>query len=100
MRTGRPKVALIVTADERRRLDSLAHRSRSAPHVARRARIILACAEGIDSKAVAHRPTRRTLRRAAPGCEAHDHRRASGSRDYPDTGNDAARRDTLEYARD
>lgn len=46
MRTGRPKVALILTEDERRRLDSLAHRSRSAPHVARRARIILACADG------------------------------------------------------
>ena len=55
MRTGRPKVALILTADERRRLDSLAHRSRSAPHVARRARIILACAEGLDSKVVARR---------------------------------------------
>lgn len=55
MRTGRPKVALIVTEDERRRLDSLAHRSRSAPHVARRARIILACAEGADSKVVARR---------------------------------------------
>jgi transposase len=55
MRTGRPKVALIVTEDERRRLDSLAHRSRSAPHVARRARIILACADGSDSKVVARR---------------------------------------------
>ena len=55
MRTGRPKVALILTDDERRRLDSLAHRSRSAPHVARRARIILACAEGTDSKVVARR---------------------------------------------
>jgi transposase len=55
MRTGRPKVALIVTEDERRRLDSLAHRSRSAPHVARRARIILACAAGADSKVVARR---------------------------------------------
>ena len=55
MRTGRPKVALILTEDERRRLDSLAHRSRSAPHVARRARIILACAEGADSKVVARR---------------------------------------------
>ena len=31
MRTGRPKVALILTADERQRLESLAHRSRSAP---------------------------------------------------------------------
>jgi transposase len=55
MRTGRPKVALILTDDERRRLDSLAHRSRSAPHVARRARIILACAEGSDSQVVARR---------------------------------------------
>jgi transposase len=55
MRTGRPKVALILTKDERRRLDSLAHRSRSAPHVARRARIILACADGTDSNVVARR---------------------------------------------
>ena len=55
MRMGRPKIALILTDDERRRLDSLAHRSRSAPHVARRARIILACAEGSDSKLVARR---------------------------------------------
>lgn len=55
MRTGRPKVALILTDDERRRLDSLAHRSRSAAALARRARIILACAAGIDSKLVARR---------------------------------------------
>jgi hypothetical protein len=46
MRLGRPKVALILTDDERVRLDSLGHRSRTAPHLARRARIILACAEG------------------------------------------------------
>ena len=55
MRTGRPKVALILTDEERQRLESLAHRSRSAPHVARRARIILACGDGSDSKAVARR---------------------------------------------
>ena len=55
MRTGRPKVAVILTDEERRRLDSLAHRSRSAPAVARRARIILACAEGTDGKVVARR---------------------------------------------
>jgi transposase len=55
MRTGRPKVALILTDEERHRLESLAHRSRSAPHVARRARIVLACAEGTDSKVVARR---------------------------------------------
>jgi transposase len=45
----------MLTADERRRLESLAHRSRSAPQVARRARIILACADGTDSKVVARR---------------------------------------------
>ena len=55
MGMGRPKVALILTDDERRRLESLAHRSRSAPVLARRARIILACAEGTDSKVVARR---------------------------------------------
>src|SRR5881409_3188394 len=55
MRTGRPKVALILTEDERQRLDSLAHRSRSAPHIARRARIILTCADGTDSNVVARR---------------------------------------------
>src|SRR4029450_6605912 len=55
MRTGRPKVALILSEDERRRLESLAHRSRSAPALARRGRIILACAEGGGSKVVARR---------------------------------------------
>ena len=55
MRTGRPKVALILTSDERQRLESLAHRSRSAAALARRARIILACADGTDSKRVARR---------------------------------------------
>src|SRR4030095_7705180 len=55
MRTGRPKVALILSEDERRRLESLAHRSRSAPALARRGRIILACAGRGDSKVVARR---------------------------------------------
>ena len=55
MRTGRPKSALMLTPDERQRLESLAHRSRSAPQVARRARIILACAEGTFGKVVARR---------------------------------------------
>jgi transposase len=55
MRLGRPKAALILTDDERMRLDSLAHRSRTAPHLARRARIVLACAEGHDNKVVAKR---------------------------------------------
>jgi transposase len=55
MRLGRPNIALILTDEERVRLDALAHRSRTAPQLARRARIILACAEGADNKVVAKR---------------------------------------------
>ncbi|MBI3264664.1 MAG: IS630 family transposase [Acidobacteria bacterium] len=55
MRTGRPKITFMLTADERHQLDSLAHRSRSAPHVARRARIILACADARETTSVARR---------------------------------------------
>ena len=55
MRTGRPKQALTVAEEERERLQSLAHRSRSQPLLARRARVVLACAEGLDNKAVARK---------------------------------------------
>jgi transposase len=55
MRTGRPRATVTLTLDERHRLDALAHRSRSAPDLARRARIILACAEGRETTAVARR---------------------------------------------
>jgi len=53
MRTGRPKKPLILTEQERDRLQSLAHRARSQALLARRARVVLACAEGLDNKAVA-----------------------------------------------
>ena len=53
MRTGRPKAPLVVSREEREALDSLAHRSRTAPQLARRARIVLACADGLDNKVVA-----------------------------------------------
>jgi len=55
MRTGRPKDPLILTLEEQRELDSLAHRSRVNPALARRARIVLACATGVDNKTVARR---------------------------------------------
>ena len=55
MRTGRPTVAVVLTADERMHLESLARRSRTAPQVARRARIVLACAAGQNNKTVARR---------------------------------------------
>jgi transposase len=53
MRTGRPKQPLLLTEDERVRLESLAHRARSQALLARRARVVLACAEGLDNMAVA-----------------------------------------------
>src|SRR4029077_16417833 len=53
MRTGRPKRPLILTADEQERLQSLAHRARSQPVLARRARVILASARGLANPVVA-----------------------------------------------
>src|SRR3954454_8811283 len=53
MRTGRPKQPLILSTEERERLESMAHRARSQPLLARRARVVLACAEGLDNQAVA-----------------------------------------------
>src|SRR4051794_11758496 len=53
MRTGRPKAALVLTEEERELLNSCAHRPRTTPQLARRARIILECATGADSKTVA-----------------------------------------------
>lgn len=53
MRTGRPKQELVLSEEEQERLQSLAHRARSLPAVSRRARVVLACAEGLDNKAVA-----------------------------------------------
>src|SRR5215510_5734673 len=55
MRTGRPKQPLMLTEEDRQRLQSLAHRSRSQPLVARRARVVLACADGLDNKAAARK---------------------------------------------
>jgi transposase len=53
MRTGRPKQPLILTDEERSRLQSLAHRAFPQSVLARRARVVLACAEGLDNQAVA-----------------------------------------------
>jgi hypothetical protein len=53
MRTGRPKQQLVLTDEERDRLQSLAHRARSQPALARRARVVLVCAEELDNHAVA-----------------------------------------------
>jgi hypothetical protein len=55
MRTGRPKATLTVAATERAQLESMAHRSRTVPQLARRARIVLACAAEDDNATVARR---------------------------------------------
>jgi transposase len=55
MRTGRPKRPLRLTDEERTRLESFAHRARSQSLLARRARVILVCAEGLDNKAAARK---------------------------------------------
>src|ERR1700752_3795300 len=53
MRTGRPKQPLVLSEQEQERLESLAHRARSQPALARRARVVLACADGLDNKSAA-----------------------------------------------
>jgi len=54
-RGGRPKATLTLTDDERQKLEAWASRPKSTQRLATRARIILACAEGLDNKAVAAR---------------------------------------------
>ena len=55
MRPGRPTVAIVLTDTERQHLESMARRSRTAPQLARRARIVLGCAAGQNNKMVARR---------------------------------------------
>jgi transposase len=55
MRSGRPKAALVLSAEQQERLESLARRRSTAQALALRARIILACAEGGHNKQVAER---------------------------------------------
>ena len=52
-RSGRPKAELTVTDQERETLQRWARRPKSAQQLALRSKIVLACAEGKDNKAVA-----------------------------------------------
>lgn len=52
---GRPKAQLVLTEDEREQLTALTLRRKTAQALALRARIVLACAEGVDNKIVASR---------------------------------------------
>jgi transposase len=52
---GRPKASLTLSDDERQKLETWANRPKSTLRLATRARIVLACAEGLDHKEVAAR---------------------------------------------
>jgi len=52
---GRPKAQLVLTEDEREQLTALTLRRKTAQALALRARIVLACADGVDNKIVASR---------------------------------------------
>jgi transposase len=52
---GRPEAPLILSDDERQKLETWASRPESTQRLANRARIVLACAEGLDNKDVAAR---------------------------------------------
>ena len=112
MRTGRPKLPLSLTESQRQQLESLAHRSRSRPLLARRARVVLACAEGLDNQTVA-RKLLCAVSMVGPGfCKVaskrwamshgrarpQSERRASRAGRHPDLGKYAARRDTLVHS--
>src|ERR1051326_5385840 len=53
MRTGRPKADLIVTEEERERLQQWARRPKSSQALAQRSRIVLECAAGKNNQEVA-----------------------------------------------
>ena len=51
--SGRPKAELMLSESERGQLKALTMRRKTAQALALRARIVLACADGIDNKTVA-----------------------------------------------
>jgi transposase len=53
MRTGRPKKPLVLTNEEREKLEQWARRPKTAQRLALRSRIVLRCAEGLLNRAVA-----------------------------------------------
>ncbi len=52
---GRPKTQLVLSETERKQLEALTLRRKTAQALALRARIVLGCAEGADNKTVAAR---------------------------------------------
>ena len=64
---GRAAVAITLSVSERRELDGLARRRKTAQGLARRARIVLAAADGLENKAIVEQvpPPTRTARSAS-----------------------------------
>ena len=52
MRTGRPKKPLVLTIEEREKLEQWARGPKTAQRLALRSRIVLRCAEGLANQAV------------------------------------------------
>ena len=52
---GKPAVGIELTAAERRELESLARRRKTSQGLARRSRIVLAAADGLENKMIAER---------------------------------------------
>jgi transposase len=55
MRSGRPRAELVLTGEEREALEGLTRRRKTAAGMARRAAIVLGCAEGANNRTVAKR---------------------------------------------
>ena len=55
MRSGRPKAELVLSREEREALEGLTRRRKTAAGLAKRAAIVLACAEGSNNRVVAKR---------------------------------------------
>jgi transposase len=63
MRTGRPKKPLVLSDEEREKLEQWARRPKTAQRLALRARLVLSCAAGLSNQAVArqHRTSPHTV---------------------------------------
>src|SRR5271157_4213457 len=53
MRTGRPKKPLVLTNEEREKLQQWARRPKTAQRLALRARIVLGCSDGLQNRQIA-----------------------------------------------
>jgi hypothetical protein len=59
---GKPAVLIVLSAAERRELESLARARKTGQGMARRARIVLAAAAGLENKVICARSTRMRTR--------------------------------------